>query len=166
MERYDGSVVGVSALTLVDTTHALSGIAVCFARAVNDTPKIAALLLAAGAASASWKLALVAVAMALGGLLNSRRVAETMSKRITNLNPGQGLTGNLVTAALVLGASRLGVPVSTTHVSCGAIFGIGITSRGARWKTIAQILATWTTTLPMGAALGAAIYWTLTRIGS
>ncbi len=165
IERYDGRVLGVSALNLVNNTHALSGIAVCFARAVNDTPKIAALLLAAGAAGVSWKLGLVAAAMAIGGLLNSRKVAETMSKRITDLNPGQGLTGNLVTAALVLGASRLGVPVSTTHVSCGAIFGIGMVSRTARWKTIAQILATWMTTLPMGAAVGAAIYWTLTRIG-
>ena len=104
--------------------------------------------------------------MAIGGLLNSRKVAETMSKRITHLNAGQGLTGNLVTAALVLGASRLGVPVSTTHVSCGAIFGIGMVSRTARWKTVALILATWMTTLPLGAALGAAIYWILTRMGS
>ena len=166
IERYDGRVLGVSALALVNKTHALSGITVCFARAVNDTPKIAALLLAAGAAGVNWKLGLVAAAMAIGGLLNSRKVAETMSKRITDLNPGQGLTSNLVTAALVLGASRLGVPVSTTHVSCGAIFGIGMVSRTARWKTIAQILATWMTTLPMGAALGAAIYWTLTRMGS
>ena len=166
IERYDGRVLGVSALALVNKTHALSGITVCFARAVNDTPKIAALLLAAGAAGVNWKLGLVAAAMAIGGLLNSRKVAETMSKRITDLNPGQGLTSNLVTAALVLGASRLGMPVSTTHVSCGAIFGIGMVSRTARWKTIAQILATWMTTLPMGAALGAAIYWTLTRMGS
>ena len=166
IERYDGHVLGISALGLVNITHSLSGIAVCFARAVNDTPKIAALLLAAGAAGLNWKLGLVAAAMAIGGLLNSRKVAETMSKRITDLNPGQGLTGNLVTAALVLGASRLGVPVSTTHVSCGAIFGIGMVSRTARWKTIALILATWMTTLPLGAALGAAIYWTLTRMGS
>jgi PiT family inorganic phosphate transporter len=165
IERYDGRVLGVSALTLVNKTHSASAIAVCFARAVNDTPKIAALLLAAGIAGINWKLGLVAVAMAIGGLLNSRKVAETMSKRITDLNPGQGLTGNLVTAALVLGASRFGVPVSTTHVSCGAIFGIGAVSGTARWKTIAQILATWITTLPMGAALGAAIYWSLTRMG-
>jgi len=165
MERYDGRVLGVTALGLVNKTHALSGLAVCFARAVNDTPKIAALLLVAGAAGLSWKLGLVAAAMAIGGLLNSRRVAETMSKRITDLNPGQGLTGNLVTAALVLGASRLGVPVSTTHVSCGAIFGIGMVNRTARWKTIVQILVTWLTTLPMGAALSAAIYWALTRMG-
>ena len=166
IERYDGRVLGVSALAVVNKTHSLSGIAVCFARAVNDTPKIAALLLAAGAAGVGWKLGLVAVAMAIGGLLNSRRVAETMSKRITDLNPGQGLTSNLVTAILVLGASRLGVPVSTTHVSCGSIFGIGMVSRTARWKTIAQILATWLTTLPIGAALGAAIYYCLTLFGS
>lgn len=165
IERYDGRVIGVSAPALVDGVHSLSAIAVCFARAVNDTPKIAALLLAAGAAGANWKLALVAIAMAIGGLLNSRRVAETMSKRITDLNPGQGLTGNLVTATLVLGASRLGIPVSTTHVSCGAIFGIGMVSRTGQWKTIAQILVTWLTTLPMGAALGAAIYWSLTHFG-
>ena len=47
----------------------LSGVVVCFARAVYDTPKIAALLLATGAAVASWKLGLVAAAIALGGLL-------------------------------------------------------------------------------------------------
>ncbi len=164
LERYDGRVVGLSSQAIVDGVHSLSGVAVCFARAVNDTPKIAALLLAAGAAGVSWKLALVAAAMALGGWLNSRKVAETMSKRITHLNPGQGLTGNLVTAALVLGASRLGVPVSTTHVSCGSIFGIGIVGGGARRRTIVQILAAWLTTLPMGAILGASIYWTLTRM--
>lgn len=166
IEQYDGRVVGISAPALVDGVHSLSAVAVCFARAVNDTPKIAVLLMASGAAGVNWKLGLVAAAMAIGGLLNARRVAETMSKRITDLNAGQGLTGNLVTAALVLGASRLGVPVSTTHVACGAIFGIGVVSHRARWKTIVQILATWMTTLPMGAALGAAIYWTLIRMGS
>ena len=66
-----------------------------------------------------------AVAIAAGGVLAARRVAETMSKRITKMNPGQGATSNFVTAAIVLGASRLGLPVSTTHVSCGTIIGIG-----------------------------------------
>ncbi len=165
MERYNGRLIGIRASALVDGIHGLSAFAVCFARAVNDTPKIAALLLAAGAAGVNWNLAFVALAMAAGGVLNGRIVAQTMSKRITEINPGQGLTGNLVTAALVMGASKLGLPVSTTHVSCGAIFGIGVASGGARWKTIAQILATWLTTLPMGAVLGAGIYWTLTRLG-
>jgi len=147
--------------------HKLSGMAVCFARSVNDTPKIAALLLATGASGALavyWKLGLVALAMALGGVLSSRRVAETMSKRITDLNAGQGLTGSLMTAFLVLVASRLGVPVSTTHVSCGSIFGIAMVSRQARWRTIGQILLTWVTTLPVGAALGASTFCLLSSL--
>jgi PiT family inorganic phosphate transporter len=54
------------------------------------------------------------------------------------------------------------VPVSTTHVSCGSLFGIGFVTGAAQWKTVTQILLTWMTTLPCGAALGAVIYWTLT----
>ena len=160
-EPYQGRIVGVDAQAAVDTVHYASGAAVCFARAVNDTPKIAALLLAAnvfgGGVGASVKLLAVSLAMMAGGLIQSRKVAETMSRRITELNAGQGLTANLVTAALVLGASRLGVPVSTTHVSCGAIFGIGLVGRQQRWKTISAILATWVTTLPMGLLLGAVL---------
>lgn len=168
VERYDGRVVGINAQQAVDVVHTLSGAAVCFARGVNDTPKIAALLLATGGVAASggvsvsWRLGLVALAMAAGGLLQARKVAETMSHRITDLNTGQGLTSNLVTAALVLGASRFGVPVSTTHVSCGSIFGIGIASGAARWRTIGQIVLTWVTTLPLGAALGALLFWSMT----
>ncbi|MBI5863085.1 MAG: inorganic phosphate transporter [Planctomycetes bacterium] len=166
IERYEGRVVGLDAQTAVNGLHYFSAAAVCFARAVNDTPKIAALLLAGGfAGGAHWGLGLVAAAMALGGWLNSRRVAETMSRRITELNAGQGLTGNLVTAALVLGASHLGVPVSTTHVSCGSLFGIGFATGAARWKTVGAILLAWATTLPCGALLGAAAFWVLTQLG-
>ena len=161
VERYDGHVAGISAQKIVDGTHMFSGAAVCFARAVNDTPKITALLLATGAWAAGWKLAFVAVVMAVAGLVQARKVAETMSHRITDLNPGQGLTANLVTAGLVLVASGYGMPVSTTHVSCGSIFGIGIASRSVKWKTAAQIATTWLTTLPMGALVGAGLYWCL-----
>ncbi len=159
--RFGGRAEGLSVQSIVKGAHLLSGGAVCFARAVNDTPKIAALLLATGAPAIGWKLAPVALAMSVGGLLQARRVAETMSRRITELNPGQGLTANLVTALLVLGASRLGVPVSTTHVSCGAIFGIGAARRSLRWMALLQIGITWLTTLPMGAAVAAGLYWGL-----
>jgi PiT family inorganic phosphate transporter len=84
-------------------------------------------------------------------------VAETLSRRITALNHGQGLTANLVTAGLVLGASHLGLPVSTTHVSTGAIFGIGAVNGQRNWRTIARILLTWIVTLPLGLALGAGV---------
>jgi len=47
------------------------------------------------------------------------------------------------------------MPVSTTHVVCGAIFGIGITNKSYRWKTVAEILTTWLTTHPLAATLSA-----------
>jgi PiT family inorganic phosphate transporter len=77
LERYQGHVMGLSAQRAVDATHYLSAGAVCFARAVNDTPKIAALLLVAGTGFQSLELGLVACAMAVGGFLGSRRVART-----------------------------------------------------------------------------------------
>lgn len=163
-EEYRGTVAGLSAQTMVNGIHYLSGGAVCFARAVNDTPKIAALMLAGGFASTTSTLLLVTTAMAAGGWLQARRVARTMSRRITSLNAGQGLTANLVTAGLVLGASSVGLPVSTTHVSCGAIFGIGLSKHRARWRTISQIVTTWVITLPAGLLLGALAYRIALRI--
>ncbi len=162
VERYAGRVIGVDAHTVVDTVHYASAGAVCFARAVNDTPKIAALLMVGGAIG-GWKLAIVAAAMAIGGVIQARKVAETMSKGITSLNPGQGLTGNLVTALLVIGASRIGVPVSTTHVSVGSIFGIGVAGGKPQWATVGKIGTTWLTTLPLGGVLGAGLYYLLTH---
>jgi PiT family inorganic phosphate transporter len=99
--------------------------------------------------------------MAVGGILGARRVAETMGKKISRLSPGQGLTANLVTALMVLGASRLGLPVSTTHVSVGALFGIGTVNGTARLRIVLSILAAWVTTLPAGAALAALVYLVL-----
>lgn len=155
-ERYGGSLVGVSAQALIDKLHFLSAGAVSFARGLNDTPKIVALtLLAAPVMGQSAAFPAVGVAIAAGGLLGARRVAETMSKKITALNPGQGLTANLITSALVMAASPLGLPLSTTHVSCGALFGIGAVTQQARWKTIAGIFAAWLITLPIAAVLGA-----------
>lgn len=162
VERYQGRVAGVNAQSAVETMHYASAGAVCFARAVNDTPKIAALLMIGGSIGV-WKLGIVAAAMAIGGVIQSRKVAETMSNGITKLNPGQGLTGNLVTAMLVIGASRFGVPVSTTHVSVGSIFGIGVAGGKPHWSTVGKIGTTWLTTLPLGALLGAGIYYVLTH---
>ena len=140
------------------TAHLMSAASVCFGRAVNDTPKVAALMATATLAQGPWALGLVALAMAIGGLVASRRVAERISHGITPLDPAPGLLANLVTSGLVIAASRYGLPVSTTHVSCGSIFGIGFATRSARWRTIAQILAAWITTLPLAAFLGGILY--------
>ncbi len=144
----------VSAAGIRDGLHLLSGAAVSFARGLNDTPKIAALLLLAGGLGQRVSIPLVAVAMLVGGWLGARRVAETMAHRITRLDDNEAVCANLVTAGLVLGASAMGSPVSTTHVACGALFGIGGVSGQARWRTITGIIVAWVVTLPMAALFG------------
>jgi PiT family inorganic phosphate transporter len=101
----------------------------------------------------------VALMMAIGGLLAARRVAETLSNKITPITPSQGLVGNLATSALVVGASRFGLPVSTTHVSTGAIFGIGGGEGRLDRRTVGEILAAWIVTLPLAAGIAAALMW-------
>ncbi len=166
VEEYRGVLFGVNVQQWLDALHYLSAGAVSFARGLNDTPKIVALLVAAKALgfSFSFGLAIVGVGMALGGLLNARKVATTMSERITAMNHGQGLTANIVTAFLVIVASRWGLPVSTTHVSCGSLFGLGVVTKQARWRTVRTILSAWFWTLPL-AAFVAAVVMVLIRSG-
>ena len=96
--------------------------------------------------------------MAVGGLLHARRVAETISHKITALNHGQGFSANLVTSLLVIFASKWGVPVSTTHVSVGAIFGIGLISGNRNASVVVGILLSWLITLPVAMVFSAMAY--------
>lgn len=143
---------------LVDSLHFLSAGAVSFARGLNDTPKIAALLLVATASNIEWGLVLVGIAMALGGLMNAKKVADTMANKITAMNAGQGFAANLTTALLVSTASYHGLPVSTTHVSVGSLLGIGIATRQTKWQPVIGVLLSWIITLPFGAILAASAY--------
>jgi PiT family inorganic phosphate transporter len=154
-QRYSGTVFGINAGRLLDSLHFLSAGAVSFARGLNDTPKIAALLLVAGVFDIRWGLLAVAGAMALGGLLQARRVAETMSHKITGMNPGQGFAANLSTALLVTTASLHGMPVSTTQVSVGSLVGMGVVTRQVHWAPVLGVLASWVITLPCAALLSA-----------
>jgi PiT family inorganic phosphate transporter len=86
-------------------------------------------------------------------------MAETMSHKITGMNHGQGFSANLATGLLVMAASLFGLPVSTTQVSVGALFGIGLTSRQADFRVIRNILLSWLVTLPCAAMIGALVYW-------
>ena len=139
----------------LDALHFLSGGAASFARGLNDTPKMAALLVVAQALDIRWGFAAVAVTMAVGGLLDARNVAETLGKKITGMNPGEGFAANVATALLVNTASFHSLPVSTTHVSVGSLIGIGIATRKAHWKSVGQIVLSWVITLPCAAALAA-----------
>jgi PiT family inorganic phosphate transporter len=164
VQRLAGSFFGVNGQKVVDVGHFLSAGAVSFARGLNDTPKIVALALVGSALDLTWSIGLVALVMALGGLMSARKVAETVSKRITGMDPDQGFLANLVTSFLVILASRWGLPVSTTHVSCGALFGIGIANGQARWGVIRTIASAWVLTLPIAAVSAGVIYAVLSRL--
>lgn len=158
LELYTDRVRGVYVQKILDFAHACSAVTVSFARGLNDTPKIAGLLVAAEALDIRWGMVAIAVGMAIGGLLNARRVAETMSHQITELNHGQGFSANLATGLLVIFASKLGVPVSTTHVSVGAIFGIGVISGKRNTRVIGGILLSWFITLPVAMVFSVLAY--------
>ncbi|MBB6431006.1 PiT family inorganic phosphate transporter [Algisphaera agarilytica] len=159
-QRYTGRFLGISAQTVLDRCHFLTAGAVSFARGLNDTPKVAALMIGLSFMTDWQAVVVVGIGIAAGGLLAVRRVAQTMSHRITGMNDGQAFTANLNTAFLVIVASKWGVPVSTTHVSCGSLIGIGAVSGQGRWKMIVTIVLAWVATLPVAAVLGA-LCWTL-----
>lgn len=156
--QYQGAFLGVNFQPLINNLHYLSAAAVSFARGLNDTPKLVGLLLICKFFQMPVNVVILAVAMAIGGWLNARRVADTMSKKISRLNHGQGFTANLVTSLLVVAASKFGLPVSTTHVSVGSIYGIGLVNKTANSREIAKIGLSWLLTLPVAAALSALFY--------
>lgn len=161
-QLYDGRMRGIKTGQVLDICHFISAGSVCFARGLNDTPKIVALLLVIRGLELRWAMIPVALGMAVGGLLSARKVAETMSRKITPLTRRQGLVANLTTAALVIFASRLGMPVSTTHVSCGSLFGIGLMTKRANLRVMSEILMSWLITLPTAMVLGGLSYYLLT----
>ncbi len=146
-------------LSLADGVHWFSGAAISFARGLNDTPKIVAMLLVAAAASIKLDYFFVALVIAIGGALGAVRVAHTLGKKITPMAAPEAVTANMVAAALVTLASPFGLPVSTTHVTSGGIFGIGLLRRHeADWSKVRDILLSWVATLPLGAVLASITY--------
>lgn len=157
-EIYDGKILGITSQKVLDALHYISSGVVSFARGLNDTPKIVGLLIIISGLDLHWGMIAIAVAMALGGLLNARKVGETMSKKITPMNSGQGFTANMITGILVTTASIHGLPVSTTHVSVGSIFGIGTVTKKANPKVIYKIVLSWVLTLPLAALISGLLF--------
>ena len=164
VEVYQGQFLGVNAQQLLHSLHYISAGIVSFARGLNDTPKIVGLLIVINALDLSWGMVAIALSMAIGGLINAKKVGITVAKKITKMNQGQGFTANLITGLLVSTASVHGMPVSTTHVSVGSIFGIGAANKKADIKVVRNILMSWFLTLPIAATMAATIYYLLLKI--
>jgi inorganic phosphate transporter, PiT family len=145
--------IKISVSRTLKSLHIVSALAICFARSVNDTPKLVALLMVSQVVGTPVSIGVIAGAMAFGGLLFSRKVAQTLSQRLTFLGHREGLAANVVTALLVLFASKLGLPVSTTHVAVGAIAGMGARTQSLNRGILLNILLSWAATLPLAAAV-------------
>jgi len=150
------TLAGIEVQLATDALHWVSALSVSFGRGLQDGAKIAGLgLLLWGQHFALEGAIGVAVLMAAGGLLAARRVALTMSERIVSLSGGKALFANLVSAGLIFGATAAGLPVSTTHVTTGALVGVRLGSDAPRESWLGRILLSWVVTLPLAAGLAA-----------
>jgi len=102
-----------------------------------------------------WVIFLCAAVMALGTMTGGWRIIKTMGMRLTKLETHQGFAAELAAASTITLASRLGIPLSTTHTISTAIVGVGA-ARGlsaVRWGVTAQIVAAWILTFPICALI-------------
>jgi len=165
----DESLASPIRLEVLDLFHWLSAGMTSFARGLNDAPKIAALALGVSALGVGLSLTMsflgIALAMGLGSIISGLRVTETLAEKVTPMNPQEGFAANLATSILVAIAARLGLPVSTTHVSSSAIIGIGL-KRGketVRWKVVLEMILAWVVTLPVSALIALITFWALSN---
>jgi PiT family inorganic phosphate transporter len=103
-----------------------------------------------------WVILSAHAAIALGTLAGGWRIVKTLGHKITKLRPVHGFAAETAGAATILGASIAGIPVSTTHVICSSIMGVGATKRlsAVRWGIARNIVWVWILTIPISALLG------------
>jgi PiT family inorganic phosphate transporter len=101
-----------------------------------------------------WVIVACAGAIAMGTAAGGTRIIKTMGTKIIRITPIQGFAAETAGALTILGASHLGIPVSTTHVINAAIMGVGASKRisAVRWGVAGNILIAWVVTLPLSAA--------------
>ena len=116
--------------------------------------------LEAGADPPTWVVVSAATAIALGTYVGGWRIIRTMGTRIIKMDPAQGFAAQGVGAAVILSASHVGFPLSTTHVISGAIMGAGAAKRisAVRWGVAGNIVVAWVLTLPAAAVVGGVTY--------
>ena len=147
------------------------------AHGTNDAQKtmgiITLALIAHGSLSAdhfhvpTWVVASSAAAIGLGTYSGGWRIIRTMGNRIIKMDAAQGFAAQGAGAAVVLTASHLGFPLSTTHTISGAVMGAGAAKRvsAVRWGVAGNIVLAWILTLPCAAVIGGAAYGLTSVLG-
>lgn len=107
-----------------------------------------------------WVIFACAIAMGLGTAVGGWRIIKTMGFKVVDLKPVDGFVAETSAALIIEGASRLGIPVSTTHTISTAIMGVGTTKgfKKVKWQVAGRIVQAWIFTIPTCIALGWLIY--------
>ena len=147
----------------------VSAALMAFSHGSNDAQKtmgimtlalVAAGLLPANAPIPVWVILLAAAAISLGTAAGGWRIIKTMGQKVVKLDPVHGFAAETTAATIILGASSLGMPVSTTHVISSAIMGVGTSHRlsAVRWGVAGNIVVAWVLTIPASGLVAAIAY--------
>lgn len=156
----------------------LSACGVAFAHGSNDVGNAVAPLAAIAYIRATgtvpldafevplWILVLGGAGIVAGLAVWGKKVIATIGEGIIPLQPSGGFCAELATAATVLMASRLGLPVSTSHALVGGVVGIGLAQnwRSLQLTTLRNVALAWVVTIPIAAGLSGACFWLLRRV--
>ncbi len=107
-----------------------------------------------------WVIVASAIPIGLGTASGGWRIIHTLGGKFYRIRPIHSFTSQLASSLVILGASVLGGPVSTTHVVSSTIVGVGAAERKSqvRWLNLTDIAVAWVITVPITAALAAALY--------
>ncbi len=153
--------------------HIFSAAWMSFSHGGNDAQKTMGILTMAlasyyGWTGSNWSVPLwvvlaCATAMGLGTTIGGWRIIRTVGLKVVELRPINGFAAETASAAIIEIASRLGIPVSTTHVISSAIMGVGATRRlsAVRWGVAGNIVLAWVATIPACIAFGWILYFLL-----
>ncbi len=109
----------------------------------------------------SWVVIICASAMAAGTLMGGKKIIKTLSTKLAALQPVNAVSAELSSGLLVLGASHVGLPVSTTQVVSGSIMGAGYADNGVNVKVVKKMVTAWVLTIPACICVTSLIYMAL-----
>jgi PiT family inorganic phosphate transporter len=152
----------------------VTGITLALSHGTNDAQKTMGLitlaLVTAGYLKVfivpQWVILLCATAIAAGSFVGGWSLIRTLGVRMFKIRPVDGFSSQLASTSVILGASLLGGPVSTTQVVSSSIMGVGAAGRlnKVRWGVARDIGIAWLLTIPVSGFLGAGIYWLLSLV--
>jgi PiT family inorganic phosphate transporter len=116
---------------------------------------------------ASWIKVACALTMAAGTAMGGRRIMKTLGKRMVKMQPIHGFAAQTTAATVIFIASKMGMPISTTHVITTSIMGVGATKRlnAVKWSVVGRIVIAWIFTLPVSAVISFLLVWFLHVVG-